>query len=128
MTNSLNPLLYSIKLASSYRISSFFLVLLSGFSVIAFSGLYHIDVQGSVDCDRQIFSLVDCPESSSGEEGTNDNDVDDRENIEEQIPTVIPFLSSVRLIETARTSFRNTILYTFFRAQKMMILNRSGYV
>jgi hypothetical protein len=92
MINFLNPFLFSIKLTSSYRWTSiFFLVLLSGFSVIAFSGLDHIDVQGSVDCDRQIFSLVDCPESSSGEEGTNDNDVDDGENIEEQIPTVIPF-------------------------------------
>jgi hypothetical protein len=92
MINFLNPFLFSIKLTSSYRGTSiFFLVLLSGFSAIAFSGLYHIDVQGSVDCDRQIFSLVDCPESSSGEEGTNDNDVDDGENIELQIPTVIPF-------------------------------------
>jgi hypothetical protein len=71
-------------------VSIFFIVLLSGFSVIAFSGLYHIDVQGSVDCDRQIFSLVDCPESSSGEEGTT-NDDDDGENFEEQIPSVIPF-------------------------------------
>jgi hypothetical protein len=92
MINFLNPFLFSIKLTSSYRWTSiFFLVLLSGFSVIAFSSLYHIDVQGSVDCDRQIFSLVDCPESSSGEEGTNDKDGDDGENIEEQIPTVIPF-------------------------------------
>ena len=92
MINFLNPFLFSIKLTSSYRWTSiFFLVLLAGFSAIAFSDLYHIDVQGSVDCDRQIFSLVDCPESSSGEEGTNDNDVDDGENIELQIPTVIPF-------------------------------------
>ncbi len=91
MINFLNPLLYSIKLTSSYRGTSiFFLVLFSGFSAIAFSGLYHIDVQGSVDCDREIFSLVDCPESSSGEEGTT-NDDDDGENIEQQIPTVIPF-------------------------------------
>jgi hypothetical protein len=33
---------------------------------------------------------VDCPESSSGEEGTT-NDDDDGENFEEQIPSVIPF-------------------------------------
>jgi hypothetical protein len=92
MINFLNPFLFSIKLTSSYRGTSiFFLVLLAGFSAIAFSALDHIDVQGSVDCDREIFSLVDCPESSSGEEGTNDNDVDDGENIEEQIPTFIPF-------------------------------------
>lgn len=92
MINFLNPFLFPIKLTSSYRWTSiFFLVLLSGFSVIAFSGHYHIDVQGSVDCDRQTFSLVDCPESSSGQEGTDDNDVNDGENIEEQIPSVIPF-------------------------------------
>jgi hypothetical protein len=91
MINFLNPFLFSIKLTSSYRGTSiFFLVLLAGFSAIAFSALDHIDVQGSVDCDREIFSLVDCPESSSGEEGTNDNDVDDGENIELQIPSVIP--------------------------------------
>jgi hypothetical protein len=92
MINFLNSFLFSIKLTSSYRGTSiFFLVLLAGFSAIAFSALDHIDVQGSVDCDREIFSLVDCPESSSGEEGTNDNDVDDGENIELQIPSVIPF-------------------------------------
>jgi hypothetical protein len=54
-----------------------------------FGGLDHIYVQGSVDCDRQTFSPVDCP-TSSGEEETN-NDDDDRGNIEEQIPSVIPF-------------------------------------
>jgi hypothetical protein len=54
-----------------------------------FGGLDHIYVQGLVDCDRQTFSPVDCP-TSSGEEETN-NDDDDRGNIEEQIPSVIPF-------------------------------------
>lgn len=85
-------LLFSIKLNSSYKlVSIFFLLLLSGFSVISSSGLHHINVLGSVDCDRQTFSLVDCPESSLGQEGTDDNDVNDGENIEEQIPSVIPF-------------------------------------
>ena len=92
MINFLNPFLFSINLTSSYRGTSiFFLVLLAGFSVIAFSALDHIDVQGSVDCDREIFSIVDCPESSSGEVGTTNDDDDNGQNIEQQIPTVIPF-------------------------------------
>jgi hypothetical protein len=33
---------------------------------------------------------VDCP-TSSGEEETSNDDDDDRGNIEEQIPSVIPF-------------------------------------
>jgi hypothetical protein len=90
MINFLNPFLFSIKLTSSYRGTSiFFLILLSGSFAIVFGGLDHIYVQGLVDCDRQTFSPVDCP-TSSGEEETN-NDDDDRGNIEEQIPSVIPF-------------------------------------
>ncbi|MPZ08133.1 MAG: hypothetical protein GEU26_17245 [Nitrososphaeraceae archaeon] len=77
---------------SSYRLASlFFVILLSGFSAIDFSGFDHVDAQAPIDCDRQIFSLVDCPESSSGAEGTNIDDDDDGENIELQIPSVIPF-------------------------------------
>lgn len=92
MINLFNSLLFSIKLPLSYkRLSTFFLLLLSGFSASTFGGLDHIYVQGSVDCDRQTFSLVDCPESSSGEEGTNNDENDDGQNIEEQIPSVIPF-------------------------------------
>jgi hypothetical protein len=92
MINFVNPLLFFIKLTSSYKlVSIFFLLLFSGFSVISFSGLDHINVHGSVDCDRQTFSMVDCPESPSGQEETNDNDVDDGDNIEEQNPSVIPF-------------------------------------
>jgi len=90
MINFPNPLLYSIKFTSSYKGTSiFFLIFLSGSFAIVFGGLDHIYVQGSVDCDRQTFSPVDCP-TSSGEEETN-NDDDDRGNIEEQIPSVIPF-------------------------------------
>jgi hypothetical protein len=89
MVNSLNQLLLSIRLP--YRVTSiFFLVLLSGFFVIEFGGLDNIYVQGSVDCDRRTFSPVDCP-TSSGEEETSNDDDDDRGNIEEQIPSVIPF-------------------------------------
>jgi hypothetical protein len=92
MINSLKPLLFSIRLPSlSRRTSIIFLILLSGFFAIAFGGLDHIYVQGSVDCDRQTFSLVDCPESSSGEKGTNNDDYDNGQSIELQIPSVIPF-------------------------------------
>jgi hypothetical protein len=92
MINPLKPLLFSIRLPSLSRGASiFFLILLSGFLAIAFGGLDHIYVQGSVDCDRQTFSLVDCPESSSVEEGPNNNDDDNGQNIELQIPSVIPF-------------------------------------
>jgi hypothetical protein len=84
----INPLIYSVKLPSSHKgISIFFLVFLLGFSSIVFSSLGHIDAQGSTDCDRQTFSLVDCPGSSSGDEETDD----DGQDIEEQIPSVIPF-------------------------------------
>jgi len=92
MINSLKPLLFSIRLPSlPRRTSIIFLILLSGFFAIAFGGLDHIYVQGSVDCDRQTFSLVDCPESSSEEKGTNNDDDDNGQNIEQQIPSVIPF-------------------------------------
>jgi hypothetical protein len=89
MINFLNPFLFSIRMPSLYRVVSiFFLILLSGSFAIAFGGLDHIYVHGSVDCDRQTFSPVDCP-TLSGEETNNDDD--DRGNIEEQIPSVIPF-------------------------------------
>lgn len=92
MINSSKQLLFSIRLPSlSRRTSIIFLILLSGFFAIAFGGLDHIYVQGSVDCDRQTFSLVDCPESSSVEEGPNNDDDDNGQNIELQIPSVIPF-------------------------------------
>lgn len=92
MINSLKLLLFSIRLPSlSRRTSIIFLILLSGFFAIAFGGPDQIYVQGSVDCDRQTFSLVDCPESSSEEEGTNKDDDDNGQNIDLQIPSVIPF-------------------------------------
>lgn len=93
MINSLKPLLFSIRLPSLSERTSiiFLLILLSGFFAIAFGGLDHIYAQGTVDCDRQTFSLVDCPESSSQEEGPNNDDDDNGQNIELQIPSVIPF-------------------------------------
>jgi len=55
-----------------------------------FNGIGYIYAQEFTDCVRQTFSLVDCPKSStSDEESYNDND--DSKNIEEQIPSVIPF-------------------------------------
>jgi hypothetical protein len=86
MINSLKPLLFSRRASII-----FLLILLSGFFAIAFGGLDHIYVQGTVDCDRQMFSLIDCPESSSEEEGPNNDDDDNGQNIELQIPSVIPF-------------------------------------
>jgi hypothetical protein len=71
--------------------SVFILVLLLGFYVIVFNDLGHIHAQEFTDCDRRTFSLVDCPELSSGEEGTTNDVDDDGDNIEQQIPSVIPF-------------------------------------
>jgi hypothetical protein len=68
-----------------------YLILLSGFFAIPFGGLDRTHVQGSVDYDLQTFSLVDCPELSSEEEGTNNGDDDNGQNIELQIPSIIPF-------------------------------------
>ena len=48
-----------------------------------------IDAYASTDCDRQS-STVGCP-SSSSEESENDNNDDESGNIEDQIPSVIPF-------------------------------------
>ena len=63
-----------------------FIVVLLGY----FAFVSSVDVQGSTDCNRQTVSPVDCPSSSSEEETENDDD-DDRGNIEEKIPSVIPF-------------------------------------
>jgi hypothetical protein len=72
-----------------YRVASiFFLALLFGFFVIAFGWFDQINVQGSVYCDPQSSSSEDCP--TLGEVET-DNDDNERGNIEEQIPSVIPF-------------------------------------
>jgi hypothetical protein len=49
----------------------------------------NIDALASAECDRQSFSPVDCPTSSS-EEFSNENNGKSG-NIEEQIPSVLPF-------------------------------------
>jgi hypothetical protein len=44
----------------------------------------------SADCERQSSSSQDC-QSSSSKGSENDNNDDDSGNIEDQIPSVIPF-------------------------------------
>jgi len=56
-----------------------------------FATVSGFDAQGSTECSRQTFSPVGCPPSSSGQEESNNNKEDDDGNIEEQIPSVIPF-------------------------------------
>ncbi|HYZ58372.1 MAG TPA: hypothetical protein VE544_01845 [Nitrososphaeraceae archaeon] len=70
----------------SFKWISAFSILLLGYFTVVSSG----DAQGSIECDRQTFSPVNCP-ASSEEEETNNEDNDAIGNIEEQIPTVIPF-------------------------------------
>jgi len=70
----------------SYKGASLFvLMILFVFSVGAFDNLGYIDAQGSAACDRQTFSLVNCPGSLS-----NGRDYGE-ENIEQKIPLIIPF-------------------------------------
>ena len=60
-------------------------VLLLGFSVTMFNGHGHVYAQEFTDCYRHTFSLVDCPKTLP-----NDDD-GEKGNIEEQIPSVVPF-------------------------------------
>jgi len=59
------------------------------FSASVFDDFGYIHGQGSTVCDRQTFSLVDCSGSLSSDKDT-DRDYDG-ENIEQQIPLIIPF-------------------------------------
>ena len=54
-----------------------FLVLLGYFAIV--SSVY---AQESVVCDPQVFSPVDCPLSSSGEDGTNYDNVDGDDEVD----------------------------------------------
>lgn len=65
---------------------SFLLLLILGY----FGIMTGIDTYASIDCDQQSSSQVDCPPSSS-QGSENDNNDDDSGNIEEQIPSVLPF-------------------------------------
>jgi hypothetical protein len=66
-------------------ISIFFLLLLGYFGIVS-----SIDALASADCDRELVSPVECPPLSL-EASENDNIDDDNGNIEELIPSVIPF-------------------------------------
>ena len=59
------------------------------FSISVFGDFGYMNALGSTVCDRQTFSLVDCPGSLSNDQAT-DRDYGG-ENIEQQIPLVIPF-------------------------------------
>jgi hypothetical protein len=74
-----------LRLPSCIWISVFFLLLLGRFGIMT-----GIDAYASTDCDRQSSSSVNC-QSSSSDESENDNNDDDSGNIEDQIPSVIPF-------------------------------------
>ena len=71
---------------------SFLLVLLFGFYAITFNGIGYVYAEELSDCDQRTFSLVDCADLvlTDEEQFSNDND-DKKGNIEEQIPSVIPF-------------------------------------
>lgn len=64
----------------------FFLVLLGYFSIMP-----SIDAQGSTDCNRQTSSPVDCPTSAESDEESANDDNDAGGNIEDRIPSVLPF-------------------------------------
>jgi hypothetical protein len=68
-------------------ISISFLTLILGY----FAFVSSVDAQGSIECNHQPFPPVDCPPLSPSEEETINDDDDDSGNIEEQIPSVIPF-------------------------------------
>lgn len=59
------------------------------FSVSVFGDLDYIHAQGSTVCARQTFSLVKCSGTLSSD-GDADRDYGG-ENIEQQIPLIIPF-------------------------------------
>ena len=65
------------------RVSLFFIVLLGYFSIVP-----SIDAQGSTDCDRRTSQPADCPTSAENEDN-GDNDAGG--NIEDRIPSVLPF-------------------------------------
>lgn len=81
----------SLPSLSCKSISIILFVLLIGLSVVAFNGHSRIYAQEFADCNRQAFSLVDCFGSASEGDETNGNEEIDSGNIEEQIPSVIPF-------------------------------------
>lgn len=92
MFDILSPLFSFIRLSTlmSYKgVSIFFLMILFVFSISVFGDFGYMHALGSTVCDRQTFSLVDCPRSLSNDEATDRDH--GGENIEQQIPLVIPF-------------------------------------
>ena len=66
-----------------------FLAITVEYSSIFFGKVDLVYAQESPSCDREKFSLVECPEKSSNENEPNNEDGEG--NIEEDIPSVIPF-------------------------------------
>ena len=69
---------------SSFKWIPVFLVLLGYIAVVP-------NAKGSIECGTEMFSPIDCPPILSAEEETNNNTGRHEGNIEEQIPSVIPF-------------------------------------
>ena len=72
---------------------SILLVLLFGLYAITFNGIGYVYAEELSDCDQQTFSLVDCPDlvARDGEQISRIDNDNKKGNIEEQIPSVIPF-------------------------------------
>lgn len=66
-----------------------FLAITVEYSTIFFDKINLVYAQESQSCERETFSLVECPEKSSNENEPNNEDGE--VNIEEDIPSVIPF-------------------------------------
>ena len=90
LSSSFPPSIKFSSVLAHKRASLLTLIVLFVFSVsLLFGDLVYMHAQGSTGCDRQTFSLVDCPGALSGNgEAAIDNG---EANIEQQIPSVIPF-------------------------------------
>lgn len=97
-----------------------FLAITIEYSFIFFDKINLVYAQESQSCERETFSLVECPEKSSNENEPNNENGEG--NIEEEIPSVIPFPQldnyfqlvtfSARSISGVLTS-NSSIFYTF---------------
>jgi hypothetical protein len=72
---------------------SILLVLLYGLYTITFNGIGYVYAEELSGCDQQTLSLVDCPDlvARDGEQISRIDNNNKKGNIEEQIPSVIPF-------------------------------------
>lgn len=89
-SSSFSPSIRFSSVLAHKRASLLALIVLFVFSVsLLYGDIGYMHAQGSTGCDRQTFSLVDCPGALSG---NGEAAIDDGEaNIEQQIPSVIPF-------------------------------------